>query len=84
MKNRITDLNDHLFSALERLGDEDLSGDDLAAECKRANAVVDVAGAVLDAGKLALRAAELKAEHGVSSGIELPPMLDAPALEPPE
>ena len=38
MKNKLTDLNNHLFAQLERLGDEDLSGEKIADEVKRAKA----------------------------------------------
>lgn len=39
MKNKPVDLNNHLFAQLERLGDEDLSGDDLKQEIERVSHV---------------------------------------------
>lgn len=56
MKNKIGDLNDHLFAQLERLSDEELKGDDLAKEIARSKAVTDVAGSIIACGSLALRA----------------------------
>ncbi|MFT8476610.1 MAG: hypothetical protein ABF682_04295 [Liquorilactobacillus sp.] len=56
-KNKLEDLNDHLFAELERLGDEDLKGGDLQEEIQRANAVSVVAKNVVDNADLALKAA---------------------------
>lgn len=64
MKNKITDLNDHLFAQLERLGDEDLKDEALAKEIGRAKAISDVASRIIDNAKLALDATKLQ-EIGV-------------------
>lgn len=64
MKNRLSDLNDHLFAQLERLADESLSADQLDAEVKRAEAIVAVADKITGNADLQLKAAKLFAEHG--------------------
>ncbi len=56
MKNKLSDLNNHLFSQLERLSDEDLKGDDLKEEIERSKAVKDIAQEIISGGKLALEA----------------------------
>lgn len=48
MKNSLIDLNNHLFAEMERLGDEDLTGDELKAELERANMISGVARHDLD------------------------------------
>ena len=64
MKNKLTDLNDHLFAQLERLSDEDLDAEALEREVKRADAMVDVADKITANADLQLKAAKLFAEHG--------------------
>ena len=78
MRNKITDLNDHLFAQLERLGDADLAGEALDAEITRAKAISDVSGKIIDNAKLALEATKLQVEYGGAgrSKIEMPPMLE--------
>ena len=56
MKNTLGDLNNHLFAQLERLGDEDLSGDELSAEIKRAEAISKVSEEIIRNGELQFRA----------------------------
>ncbi len=55
-KNKITDLNDHLFAQLERLSDEDLRGEALIEEVRRARSVTEVAQQVIASGDLLLKA----------------------------
>ncbi|HHY0345167.1 TPA: hypothetical protein ACVU1H_000144 [Vibrio cholerae] len=56
MKNKLSDLNNHLFSQLERLSDEDLKGDDLKEEIERSKAVKAIAQEIISGGKPALEA----------------------------
>lgn len=56
MKNKMTDLNNHLFAQLERLSDEDTKGEALAEEIERARAVGGIARNIIDNAKLVLDA----------------------------
>ncbi|HGS5355289.1 TPA: hypothetical protein ACMDR1_001358 [Vibrio cholerae] len=56
MKNKLSDLNNHLFAQLERLSNEDLKGDELKEEIERSKAVKAVAQEIISCGKLALEA----------------------------
>lgn len=64
MKNKLSDLNDHLFAQIERLGDEDLSDEQVEKEAKRADAIVSVADQIIKNAELQLKAATLLAGHG--------------------
>lgn len=74
MKNRLPDLNDHLFSALERLNDDQLEGDKLKAEIARARAVANVGITIVQGAHLALAASALALEHGLQE-LPTPPAL---------
>lgn len=62
-KNKLSDLNNHLFAQLERLGDEDLKGDALTEEIGRAKAVTNVAQQIVNNGNLVLSAVKTKEEY---------------------
>ena len=55
MQNTLTDLNNHLFEALERLNDDDLDDAGLEKEIKRCDATVKIADAIIHNGELALK-----------------------------
>lgn len=56
MKNTLVDLNNHLFAELERLSDEDLTGEELEAEISRSKALTGVSSQIIQNGKLLLDA----------------------------
>lgn len=67
MKNKLSDLNNHLFAQLERLGDEDLSGDKLNDEINRARAVTDVASQVIANANIAVKVQTMLYEYGFNT-----------------
>ena len=78
MKNKIQDLNDHLFAQLERLNDEDLTDENLTKEIERTKAVTAISSQIINNAKLALDATKLQVEYGTSSrtGVAMPKMLE--------
>ncbi len=56
MKNKLIDLNNHLFAQLERLSDESLTSEALQAEIQRSQAVTSVAKEIVANGRLVLDA----------------------------
>ena len=75
MKNKLSDLNDHLFAQLERLGDEELSPQDIEHEVSRAEAIVKVSDQIINNAALKIQAAKILADTG------LPPDRLLPLLE---
>lgn len=64
MKNKMSDLTNHLFAQLERLGDEALTPDQIEQEVKRAEAIVRVSDQIVSTADTQLKAARLFADHG--------------------
>ncbi|GIQ67429.1 hypothetical protein DUZ99_02155 [Xylanibacillus composti] len=75
MRNTLGDLNNHLFAQLERLSDEELSGDKLNEEINRAKAVTSVASQIIANGSLVLEAKRL-ADDRINADTKLPKMLE--------
>lgn len=75
MKNKLTDLNDHLFCEIERLGDEELTGEALKNEIARAESIANVADKIIANGTLLLKA-NLAASREIGI-IHLPNMLNS-------
>lgn len=59
IKNRLIDLNNHLFEQLERLNDDDITGDKLREEVERAKSMSFLGAQIIANARLVLNAAEL-------------------------
>lgn len=57
-KNRLSDLNNHLFAQLERLSDEDLKGEELAEEIDRSKSIERISRQIIENSRTSLKAAE--------------------------
>ena len=63
MKNKLSDLNNHLFEQLDRLNDDELTGEDLQEEITRTRAITNIATKIIDNGTLVLQAQKVKLEY---------------------
>lgn len=58
--NKLSDLNNHLFAQLERLGDEDLTEEQLTKEMSRAKSINGIAKNIIDNAKVTLEGAQFQ------------------------
>ncbi|WP_277290488.1 hypothetical protein [Streptococcus orisratti] len=70
-KNKLSDLNNHLFAQLERLDDEELTSEQLTQEIERSKAITSVASKIIDNGRLVLDAQALSAEYNGRKSVNL-------------
>lgn len=80
MKNKLPDLNNHLFEQLERLNDDDLTPAQIEREGVRALAMVKVSDQIIKGADLQLKAAQILSKGGLEGGLvrEKFKMIDAP------
>lgn len=71
MKNKLSDLNDHLFAQLERLSDEDLTPEQIDKEAKRGAAIVAVSDQIVRNASLKIQAAKILSDHGIDPSATL-------------
>ncbi|PLW79088.1 hypothetical protein [Cohaesibacter celericrescens] len=64
MQNKLSDLNNHLFMQLERLGDEELDQEGIEKEVARTGALVSVTDQIIKNAALQVKGVELMVNHG--------------------
>lgn len=76
MKNTLGDLNNHLFAQLEKLGDDDLTGEELESELRRADAICDISEQIIKNGELQYKAMKHMDEYGYERQKAVPELLE--------
>lgn len=76
MKNTLSDVNNYLFEAIERLNDDTLTDEQLEREMKRADAVTKVAKTIVDNTNLALNIKKHLDEYGKGDSYQIPGMIE--------
>lgn len=51
-KNKISDLRDHLFAALERIDDDTLTPEQISAEVNKAKAISAIGSVIINSAKI--------------------------------
>ena len=80
MKNKLPDLQNDLFSMIEKLNDDDLTGEKLDEEIKRALAINEIAKTAVANGALMVKAAD--SLYGLPVSDELPLIPASPSEKP--
>lgn len=68
-RNKINDLRDHLFAALERLDNDELTQDELNKEIEKAQAVAQIGTVIINSAKIEVD--YVKATGMISSSSDL-------------
>ena len=75
MKNTLADLNNHLFEAIERLNDEEITGEDLSMEIKRGQIIAQLGITAVKNVDVYLKGIKMKHTLGMTDD-EMPVMLE--------
>lgn len=59
MKNKISDLRNHMFAALERLSNEDLTDEQIRSEVERSKAISEIGKVIVESAKTEILHAKL-------------------------
>ena len=51
-RNKISDLRDHLFAALERIDNDDLTADQISQEVNKAKAIASIGSVLINSAKV--------------------------------
>lgn len=81
MKSKMTELNDHIFAQLERLGKSDQTSEQIEAEVKRGQVVAALADQIVRGAAVQVAAAKLVALHGDKMQHHLPMLPNGKTLE---
>lgn len=66
-QNKLSDLNNHLFAQLERLGDEEIQGEELDKEIERSRAITQVSQQIVKNADLVLKGEKFIKEYGIKN-----------------
>ena len=64
MSHSISDVTDALFAQIQRLSKQDMTAEELEAECKRGEVMTGLGDTIIAGAHAQLKAAKLFADHG--------------------
>lgn len=75
MKANLKDLNDILFEQVERLNEDDLKGEELETQLKKAKAIKEVASTIICNSALIMNAAKLYSANEIDKSVDVKKMI---------
>lgn len=85
MKNKISDLRDHMFAQLERLGNEGITEEELKKEISRSQAISEIGKVIVESAKTEVLYAKLTGKRSEEPTKfleeEEPKVIDRPPAE---
>lgn len=81
MKSKLSELNDHVFAQLDRLGKSDQTPEQIEAEVKRGQVVAALADQIVRGAAVQVAAAKLIALHGDKMAHHLPMLPNGKTIE---